>query len=118
MLITHWAGEAYTKLCRNEYNGFRKKLWLKTGCLISADGSNDHKIAPGGLQNYQVPPPHQYLEPAVLLPESNQVDFEESPPSNTMVVDKNNFLPDDQELHEHIDREEDRIVNSFVGRKI
>ena len=35
-----------------------------------------------------------------------------------MVVDENNFLPDNQELHERIDREEDCIVNSFVGPKI
>ena len=93
-------------------------LRLKTGCLISADGSNDDKIAPEGLQNYQVPPPHQYLESAVQLPESNQVEFEEPPPSDTMVVDENNFLPDDQELHKLIDREEDRIVDSFIVRKI
>ena len=55
ILITHWAGEAYTKLCWNEYDDFRKKLWLKRSCLISADGSNDDKSAPEGLQNYQVP---------------------------------------------------------------
>ena len=35
-----------------------------------------------------------------------------------MVVDENNFLPDDQELHERIDREDDHIVDNFVGRKI
>ena len=52
------------------------------------------------------------------LPESNQVGFEEPPPSDAMVVDENNFLPDDQELHQRIDREEDRIADSFVGRKI
>ena len=80
-------------------------LWLKTGCLISTNGSNDDKIAPEGLQNYQVPPPHQYLKPAVQLPQSNQVEFEEPPPSDTMVMDENNFLPDDQELHKLIDRE-------------
>ena len=27
-LITHWAGEAYKKLCGDEYNEFRKTLWL------------------------------------------------------------------------------------------
>ena len=31
ILKTHWAGEAYTKLCENEYDDSRKKLWLKTG---------------------------------------------------------------------------------------
>ena len=49
IFITHWAGVAYTKLCGNEFDDFRKNLSLKTGCLISADGSNDDKIAPEGL---------------------------------------------------------------------
>ena len=35
-----------------------------------------------------------------------------------MVVDENNFLPDDLKLHKCIDREEDQIVDIFVGRKI
>ena len=35
-----------------------------------------------------------------------------------MVVDENKFLPDHQKLHERIDREQDCIVDSFVGRKI
>ena len=61
---------------------------------------------------------HISPEPAVQLSESNQVEFEEPPPSDTIVVDEKNVLPDDQELHERIDREEDRIVDSFVGRKI
>ena len=26
ILITHWAGGAYTKLCGNEYDDFRKKF--------------------------------------------------------------------------------------------
>ena len=56
ILITDQAGEADTKLCGNEYDDVCKKLWLKSGCLISADGSNDDEIAPEGLQNYQVPP--------------------------------------------------------------
>ena len=35
-----------------------------------------------------------------------------------MVEDENNFLPDIQELHERIDREEDHIADSFVGPNI
>ena len=86
--------------------------------MISADGSNDDKIAPEGLQNYQALPPHQHREQAVPLPESNQVEFEESSPFDTMVVDENDFLPDDQELHARIEKEEDRVVDNFFGRKI
>ena len=93
-------------------------MWLKTGCLITADGSNDDKIAPEGLPNYQVPPPSQYLESAVQLPESNGVEFEELPPPDTIVANDDNSLPDSQEPSERIDREEDRIIDNFVGRRI
>ena len=50
-IITRWAGEAYKWLCGNESDDFRIKLRLKTGCLIIASGSNDDKIAPGGLSS-------------------------------------------------------------------
>jgi len=30
---------------------------LKTGCLITADGSKDSKIQPEGLKDYSIPPP-------------------------------------------------------------
>ena len=93
-------------------------MWLKTGSLITADGSKDDKIAPEGLPNYQVPSPSQYLEPAVQPPESNGVEFEEPPPPDTIVANDDNTLPDDQEPREHIDREEDCIIDNFVGRRI
>ena len=44
ILITPWAGEAYTKLCGSEYDDFRKKLWLKTGCLIQQMGPMMKKL--------------------------------------------------------------------------
>ena len=118
ILIGNWPGEACTKLCANEYDDSCKTLWLKPGFLISADGSNDDKIAPEGLQNYQALPSHQHREQAVQLPESNQVEFEEPSPFDNLVVDENDFLPDNQELYERIEKEEDRIVDNFVGRKI
>ena len=89
-------GEEYKKLRGDEYNEFRKTLWLKTGCLITADGLNDDKIAPEGLPNYQVPPPSQYLESAVQPPESNGVEFEKPPPPDTIVANDDNFLSDGQ----------------------
>ena len=57
ILITHWAGEAYNKLSTSSYDNFRKRMWQKTGCLITADGSDDNLIQPEGIQNYEVPPP-------------------------------------------------------------
>ena len=93
-------------------------MWLKSGCLITADGSNGDKIAPEGLPNYQVSPPSQYLEPAVQTPESNGVEFEKPPPPDTIVPNDDNSLPDGQEPSKRIDREEDRIIDNFVDRRI
>ena len=79
-LTTHWAGEAYKKLAIKKYDDLRKKIWIKTGCLITADGSDDEQTAPERLSNYSVPPPHQFLEPATSLPDINNVDSAEPAP--------------------------------------
>ena len=46
ILITHWVGEAYQRLMSDEYAQTRWRSFEKTGCLITADGSEDHKINP------------------------------------------------------------------------
>ena len=92
--------------------------FVKRCGLITADGSNDDKIAPEGLPNYQVPPPSKYLGPTVQPPEGNGVEFEEPPPPDTIVANDDNSLPDGQKPSERIDREEDRIIDNFVGRRI
>ena len=67
ILITWWAGNAWEKLSAPKYDRLRLSCWQKTGCLITADGSNDDLIKPEGLPNYQVLPPcildrlHKYL---------------------------------------------------------
>ena len=46
-LMTQWTGHAWRELsARHE---FIRKLFEKTGCLITADGSHDDKIRPQGL---------------------------------------------------------------------
>ena len=57
ILITHWVGEAYKKLAGSEYDNLRLRVWQKTGCLMTADGSEDGLIKPEGLKSYIVPPP-------------------------------------------------------------
>ena len=56
ILITHWVGNAYQEILRPEYV-FRRRLFEKTGCLITADRSEDKKILPEGLPNYKMPSP-------------------------------------------------------------
>ena len=57
ILITHWSGNAYNTLSSPKYDEFRWRLFQKTGCLLTADGSDDELIQPEGLPNYVVPPP-------------------------------------------------------------
>ena len=43
ILVTHWVGNAYRKLTSSKYDSFRWRMFEKTGCLITADGSEDKK---------------------------------------------------------------------------
>ena len=44
------------------------RTWVKAGCLITADGSEDEKIQPEGLKEYKVQPPMP------MEPVANSVD--------------------------------------------
>ena len=57
ILITHWAGNAWEKLISSKYESFIRKCWQKTGCLMTADGSDDTLIKPEGMVGYSAPPP-------------------------------------------------------------
>ena len=62
ILITQWGGKAWETLCGPEYDNLRKRCWEKTGCLMTADGSEDDKVTPEGLPSYKIPPPLLYLQ--------------------------------------------------------
>ena len=44
--MTQWTGEAWRKL---SHKMFAKKFFMNTGCLMTADGSDDDMIKPQGL---------------------------------------------------------------------
>lgn len=50
ILMTRWTGEAWSELKENK--GFLKRLFEKTGCLLTIDGSGDEFITPQGLKDY------------------------------------------------------------------
>ena len=77
ILITKWAGNPYRQLNRPSYEKFRWRLFEKTGCLITANGSEDDKINPEGLPNYKVPPPIM-LDPSTAPPASSIVPEKDS----------------------------------------
>ena len=56
VLISHWLGEAHRKIVNTVYDRVRYRSFEKTGCLITADGSEDSKIQPEGLGKCLVPP--------------------------------------------------------------
>ena len=51
VLLTRWVGEAWQDL-NQKYASTRRKLVLKTGCLMTADGTDDDEIMPQGIENY------------------------------------------------------------------
>ena len=70
VLITHWAAQAWSKFITEEYSQFNLTAWQKTGCLITADGSDDHLIKPEDIgADYVVTPPapfEPYLQAPIL----------------------------------------------------
>ena len=58
ILITGWVGNAYRKASKDEkFQSMLYRSFEKTGCLITADGSEDEKIQPEGMPGYIVHPP-------------------------------------------------------------
>ena len=50
ILMTQWTGEAWSEL--KESKDFLRRLFEKTGFLMTTDGSGDEKISPQGLDEY------------------------------------------------------------------
>ena len=48
--MTKWTAEAWKELTADKL--FFMKLFERTGCLITADGSDDDKIRPQALESY------------------------------------------------------------------
>ena len=51
VLMTQWTGQAWREIHETEPN-FVRKLFVKTGCLITLDGSDVDKINPQGQETY------------------------------------------------------------------
>ena len=101
ILITQWAGEAWKTLNGERYDKIRKSCWAATGCLITADGSNDNLIQPEGLKDHSVPPP-SLVDANVAAASSNIDGLLQSQPSeddDEIIFDENMefSIPDDNE---------------------
>ena len=49
--MTKWAGAAWRELTKDQ--ALIKKLFQKTGCLLTIDGTGDDMIRPQGLDDYK-----------------------------------------------------------------
>ena len=125
ILITNWCGEAWKKLTTSgKYDTFLRGCWERTGCLITADGSEDAKIKPEGLPNYVVPPPIDYVEPMTSEPSSNTVPEELSQTNKEGHTPEEEILEDEEEPPADdeamlLDEPEDRdFSDELVGLKL
>ena len=99
ILITKWAGDAWGRLVDRKYNAFRRRLFEKTGCLLTATGEADNKVQPEGLPGYQVPPVVASRKPYPQLPVSNgSSSYIEELPEEEVVVDDFEAEDNDVEL--------------------
>ena len=118
ILITHWIGSAWNTLCGADYAKLRTCCWEKTGCLMTAHGSNDENITPEGLPNYRVPPPIMYLPPCEAEPSCNMAgDQQENEAEEEEMLDHDREIPEEQRV-ELVDNLEDRCTDDeLCGRK-
>lgn len=93
----------------------------KTGCLITADGSEDDKICPEGLPNYQVPPPLEFLPATTMRPEPNSAigtDDGKAPTMKDVIEEMEDETPNDAG-DEFEDHEDDRTYSApYCRRKL
>ena len=101
-------------MCSPNYDGLRWRIWQKTGCLLTSDGSDDACVAPEGLKNYTVPPPVEHLEVSVALPDSNSSEGAAEPPPDIPEA----AIVHVEEEEGRVDNEQDRLIDDNVGRKI
>ena len=91
ILITHWAGDAWKVLSTAKYDKQRHKCWTMTGCLITADGSDDSLIKPEGLDDYVVPPP-SVVDPSLEPSKGIENDVQPMDIDTDMIDDNDGLL--------------------------
>lgn len=99
ILITNWVGEAYRKTSKDgQFLRMLYRSFEKTGCLITADGSEDDKINPEGMPGYLVPPPVDI---------DNQVEVIETPMLEEVRDNPDDILPESDDEGEEIEDEDE-----------
>ena len=129
ILMCNWAGRAY-EIFVDDYAHLRARSFRKTGCLMTADGSEDDQVHPEGLPDYKMPGVG-WTEPTItgVKPQFDnnykQDDPDDEPPDTQLHVDEGaeEVLPDlDAAEEEQTSREDafdDRDYNHpRIGKRI
>ena len=74
VLLTNWVGDAWNAMISDpKYLEIIRNAFVRTGCLLTANGEEDDFVRPEGLPNYKVPPTG-ILEPTVQTAVSSSND--------------------------------------------
>ena len=110
----------HTSTNTSKYDRLRLKCWEATGALMTADGSEDDKIKPEGLPNYQVMPP-LILDPTSEKARSNILDIDpfaeetEEPEVTGLFAEEDELVEEGEE--EDVDIEEEGCFD-FIDRLV
>ena len=55
-MCMQFLGKAWQTIHTDTYERMHANAWVKTGCLLTADGTDDDKVQPQGLADYVVHP--------------------------------------------------------------
>ena len=56
LMCMQFLGKAWQTIHTDTYERMHANAWVKTGCLLTADGTDDDKVQPQGLADYVVHP--------------------------------------------------------------
>ena len=106
-------------LCGPEYEHLRWRCWQKTGCLMTADGTEDQLITPEGLPGYIVPPRLLYLPVTDVIPVPNVPDSNEVEQNEDLETLNEELEESDDEGGQWEDHEDDRYYDGqYCGQKV
>ena len=123
ILITYWVGDAWEILQGDKYKDSRYRCFERTGCLITADCSNDDKINPEGLPGYVVPPclPFDGSENTIgsSAPEPTTEPADESTNADDDICDDKQLCDSEGLLQdeERVDHPKERDYNSVLAKQ-
>ena len=107
VLLTHWTGDAWNRMISDpKYVEIIRNAFVRTGCLLTANGEHGELVRPEGLTDYKVPPPSM-VEPTVEVAVSSDDSEQVSGRSTDNFIDENDV--------EMVEESEDIVEGQFIS---